>query len=82
MHEAPRLRFWFETVVGTFAAVLALITLAWREWIEAVFGVDPDHGNGSAEWIAVALLLGIALALGALARREWRASAPGISTRS
>jgi hypothetical protein len=34
--------------------------------------IDPDHGNGTAEW---AIALGLALAalvLGALARRHWQ----------
>jgi hypothetical protein len=44
----------------------------WHDWIEGVFGVDPDHGNGSAEWIAVVVLLVIAVVAGVLARRGWR----------
>jgi len=52
--------------------VLGVVTLFWRDWIEAVFGVDPDHGNGSAEWLAVAGLFVLAGMLGVSARFEWR----------
>jgi hypothetical protein len=55
-----RVRFWVEAVAACAAAVLGVVTLLWWDWIEAVFGVDPDHGNGSAEWIAVAGLFVLA----------------------
>ena len=60
--------FRAEVAAGTACMVLALITLVWREWIEAIFGVDPDHGNGSLEWAVVGVLLIVAAALGARAR--------------
>ena len=27
-----------------------VLTLVWPDWIEGIFGADPDGGNGSAEW--------------------------------
>jgi drug/metabolite transporter (DMT)-like permease len=72
MEGTVRVRFWLETVFGVLAGALGLLTLVWQDWIEAIFRVDPDHGNGSAEWIAVVVLLGAALVLGALARRDRR----------
>jgi hypothetical protein len=67
-----RVAFWVEALVSGFGTFLGLLTIAWHDWIEGVFGVDPDHGNGSAEWIAVVVLLMIGAVAGALARREWR----------
>lgn len=67
-----------EVVTGIACAVLGLTTLVWSEWIEAIFGVDPDHGNGSLEWAVVVVLLVAAVALWARAtvvRR--RGLAPG-----
>jgi hypothetical protein len=64
--------FWVEAVLSAFGTFLGLLTIVWHDWIEGVFGVDPDHGNGSAEWIAVVVLLAIGAVAGALARREWR----------
>jgi len=66
-----QLRFALVAVTASVCGILALVTIFWSDWIEAVFGVDPDHGNGTAEWLAVAVLAAVALGLGAAARREW-----------
>lgn len=60
-----RIRFWVEVALAVMAAVLAILTLTTREWIELFFGIDPDRGSGALEWaIASALLVGsLALAL-------------------
>lgn len=71
-----RLAFWLDLVLSGFGTFLGLLTIVWHDWIETVFGVDPDHGNGSAERIAVVVLLMIGAIAGALARREWRRSRP------
>jgi hypothetical protein len=77
-----RVRFLLEAGFGGAAAALGVLTLFWRDWIEAIFGVDPDHHSGSLEWLVVAVLLIIAASLGALARADWRrivaARPPGI----
>jgi hypothetical protein len=68
----PRRRFWVEAALATSSSVLAVITLLSKEWIEIVSGVDPDHGNGSIEWLIVIILAVAAAILAALARAEWR----------
>lgn len=70
-----RLRFWVEAGCGAATGVLAVVTLFWSDWIEAVFGVDPDHGNGSFEWLVVAVLAVITVFLTVVARVEWRYAA-------
>ena len=55
--------------IGAFFAILTIVQ---HDWIETLFGVDPDQGNGSVEWIVVVALLVIAAGAGALAGREWR----------
>jgi undecaprenyl pyrophosphate phosphatase UppP len=67
-----RVRFWVESVFASVTGVLAVVTVFWHDWIEAVFGVDPDHGNGSAEWLVVLTLAVVTVALAVLARHEWR----------
>lgn len=67
-----RRRFWVELVAGAASAALALLTLITREWVELIFGVDPDGGDGSLEWLLVVALGVAALVLGLLARSEWR----------
>ena len=66
-----RKRFWFEIVVGGLGIVLLAVTLISREWIEIVFGVDPDHGSGAAEVAVSVGLLGVAAVSFYLARREY-----------
>jgi hypothetical protein len=70
-----RFRFWVLVGLSGSSAFVALMSLVSREWIEAVTGVDPDHHNGSLEWLIVALLLAAACALGTRARSEWRRAA-------
>jgi hypothetical protein len=64
--------FWIEAVLAGVSGFLFLLTLVWRDWIEGVFGWDPDHHNGSLEWLLVAALLLCAVTFGALARTRWR----------
>ena len=66
------LRFWAELVAGVTSGVLFLVTVVWPQWIEAVFGADPDGGNGEAEWGIVALFAVVSLVLLLTARWEWR----------
>jgi hypothetical protein len=64
-------RFWIESVLAAVTAILFLLTLVWREWIEAVFKVDPDGGDGSLEWAIVAVLFAASVTLSVMARAEW-----------
>jgi undecaprenyl pyrophosphate phosphatase UppP len=72
MSHALRNRFWIETILGSATGVLAIVTLFWHDWIETVFGVDPDKGNGSAEWLVVVILVVVTLTLAVGVRFEWR----------
>ena len=71
MTQLPR-RFWLELGLAGFSAVLLLLTLVTREWIELVFRVDPDHGNGSLEWLVVLAALACTVTFSVLARLEWQ----------
>ena len=72
MRKALRPLFWLETGTAAITGILFVITLVWRDWIEIVFGVDPDKSNGSLEWLIVGALLALTLALFTLAGFEWR----------
>ncbi len=65
MRKTLRPLFWLETSMATITGILFVITLVWRNWIELVFGVDPD-------WLIVGALLVVTLALFTLAGFEWR----------
>lgn len=71
MRTAPtRRRFLIETALAVVSAALLLLALLWKDWIEIVFRVDPDGGNGALEWAIVAAMLAVTVAFGALARRD------------
>jgi hypothetical protein len=55
--------------------VLFLLTLVRRDWIEVLFGVDPDRHSGSLEWLVVSGLLAVTVVLFSLAAIEWRRAA-------
>jgi len=72
MKNGLRGRFWIEAGLDVATAVAFLVTLARRDWIEALFGLDPDQGSGALEWLIVGGLLLAAVALFSLATVEWR----------
>ena len=73
-HGALAAAWYVEVLLGGAALVLALLTLVWNDWIELVFRVDPDAGDGSLEKALVAALLVAAVVCGWLARTQWRRS--------
>jgi hypothetical protein len=72
MRKGLRLWFYPEVILGIITGVLFVLTLLNRAWIETVFQVDPDHGQGWVEWLIVGVLLAVTVACGVLARYEWR----------
>ena len=71
-----RAGFWVEAALATGLFPLTLVS---RNWIELVFGFEPDQSSGSLEWIIVSGLFVLAVAFSAVARAEWRRShAPAI----
>jgi hypothetical protein len=72
MESNVRVRFWLECALACLSGVLAVVTLLWRDWIEAISGFDPDRHSGSLEWAIVAGLLLACVVAGLAARGEWR----------
>jgi hypothetical protein len=71
---SPRARYRLEGIGAAATGLAAAITAIVPDWIEEVFHVDPDSGNGSLEWLVVAALALATVTLGALAwgeRRRW-----------
>ncbi len=50
----------FGLGVGALAA--AVLTIAWPDWIEQVFHVDPDGGSGTLEAFVVVTLAWVSIA--------------------
>lgn len=72
MSTSVRARFWIEAALAGASAGLLALTLVRKDWIEAVFAVDPDAGDGSLEWILSATFLVATIVWLAMARAEWR----------
>jgi polyferredoxin len=64
----PRLEMAFSALF----TVMTVVTVLWPTWIEGLTGLEPDSGDGSAEWGIVAVLALTALVAGLLARRDYR----------
>jgi hypothetical protein len=69
------LKPYVEIFVAVALGVISAVTLVWPDWIELVFGADPDGGNGGAEWGVVLGFAAAALIVGLLARRDFRRAA-------
>jgi hypothetical protein len=65
-------RFWTMTGLACASALLLVLTLVWKDWIEIVFRVDPDHGSGRAEWVIVGVASAATVIFAICARIEWR----------
>jgi hypothetical protein len=74
MSHQPRSRtaFLIETILAVTAAVLFVVTLFWKDWIEVLSGFDPDAHSGAVEWLIPTVLLAVAIGLSLLARAEHR----------
>jgi len=68
--KLPR-RFWLEASLAGLGMVLLVLTMFTREWIELLTGLDPDGGNGAAEFAIVLALLAIAAVSAYFARRDY-----------
>jgi hypothetical protein len=63
-------RWKFEAVLAGAFAVAATITAIFPQWIEA-FGLEPDQGDGTAEWAIVVVLGLVALVSAGFSRRHF-----------
>jgi hypothetical protein len=68
--------FVVRLALAAASAALVVVTLGWHDWVEIVFRVNPDRGNGWLEWLIVAAAFGLTLTFSVSARREWRRSTP------
>jgi hypothetical protein len=61
-----------ETAIALFAGALGILTVFSHGWIEGFTGWDLDQHSGAFEWLTLLVLFGIAVVVGAVARRDWR----------
>jgi DNA-binding CsgD family transcriptional regulator len=64
--------FWVTAGSAFVSGVFSVITPMRPDWIEWVFGFDPDDGNGFVEWAIVFCLVATTTVLSFVAGHEWR----------
>jgi len=72
MRNGTRARAWLATDFAVEGLGLCELTLVWSEWVELLFGVDPDAGSGALELLLAGAFLVVSVLLAGQARRDWR----------
>ena len=72
MRRTLPVRFWVEVGVAALTTALTVLTILVPTWIETIFGIDPDGGNGTLEWAIVAMSCILSAAIWFAAQRDWR----------
>jgi len=67
-----RTRLWLEGIGAAVALFLGTLTLIVPDWLEEVFGFDPDRHSGAAEWLIALGFAAVSATLALLARRDRR----------
>ncbi|MBB5318085.1 hypothetical protein HDF09_002771 [Edaphobacter lichenicola] len=65
-------RIWVEIVLGLMSAALLSLTILLPDWMEVLFGLAPDAGDGSAEWGVALLWATVSVLMFGFAGRTWR----------
>jgi hypothetical protein len=78
VENKPPLRFWVEVAMAMTSGLAMVLTIAWRDWIEIIFRVDPDDHSGSLESLVVVLCAVSTVTFIVLARQEWRRTRPAV----
>lgn len=67
-------RFWIEAGLSILSLLLAICTILVPQWIEVLFGVEPDEGSGSFEVLITVIAIAVTAVFALAARFEWRRS--------
>jgi hypothetical protein len=77
MNVRVKARLWWELFAAAITAFLGALTAVFPTWIEAVFGIDPDHGSGALEWMIVGACFVVCAVSLLAARSSWREARAG-----
>lgn len=80
MKSNVRIRFWVEAGLASLSGLLAILTLLWQDWLEALTGFEPDARSGSFEWAIVGSMVVASVVLALAARGEWRRARSAMGT--
>jgi hypothetical protein len=65
-------RVMVESLLAALSAAALVLTSLWPQWIEGLFGLEPDGGSGETEWGLALGLAALTIVFIARARRAWR----------
>jgi hypothetical protein len=68
----PKALLAVDIAFAFFFTAIFVATVFWPDWIELVFGAEPDQGSGQSEWTIVATSGLLAVASIIVARIRWR----------
>ena len=78
--RAANVWFRIEVTLASLSLLAFIATLIWADWIELLFGVDPDGGDGTLERVVVLGLTGATAVVMALLARRNLAKTPRAAT--
>jgi hypothetical protein len=58
--------------MAVLTGMLSILSMIWPQWIELIFGLSPDGGDGSLEGLIVLFLFMLTILFFLIAYREWR----------
>jgi hypothetical protein len=64
-----------EYALASVFVLLGVLTAVVPDWIEFVFKIHPDAGNGAVEWVLVAIFGVLAAIAAVYGRRDYKAAA-------
>jgi hypothetical protein len=59
-----------ELAATCVSSMMAIVTIAWPNWIEQAFRTDPDHRSGALESLIAGLLIAVTVASALAARAQ------------
>jgi hypothetical protein len=63
-----------DGLLASFCLVALVITAVWPDWIEELTGLEPDNGNGTVEWLFLAVLAVLFLVFSRRAYKVFRSA--------
>ena len=72
MRDYRVLLFRIEVSLAAVTGLLGVLTLIWRDWVEALTGWSPDRHSGSVEFGLVAMLVIMSVSCAVAARMTHR----------
>jgi hypothetical protein len=75
-------RVWVELALGLMSSALLALALLSPHWMELLFGLAPDAGDGSAERGVALLWSALSVLMFGLAGRTWRSSSISLALES